>query len=151
MSSYVDQYTSIFAQLEHMGQDAAIPESHKAPILLAVVDANCAIESTAAALGPKKTVSAPGILSRQLFINEYNSKQFSVQPSGRTSRGKYARNNRRKRCGKKSSRPHNPSEMDNMASDDNSNKESPVRAVPAPLQTGKSDVSGARKSFHCGI
>ena len=55
MSSYVDKYTSLFAQLEQMGKDAAIPETHKAPMLLASIDPKCPLESTAAALRTKDT------------------------------------------------------------------------------------------------
>lgn len=53
MSAYIDQYSSLFNQLEQMGKDAAIPESHKAPMLLASIDPKCFLESTAAALRTK--------------------------------------------------------------------------------------------------
>lgn len=38
MSSYIDQYTSLYSKLERMGKDAAVPETYKAPILLASID-----------------------------------------------------------------------------------------------------------------
>lgn len=53
MSTYVDTYTALFSQLERMGKDSAIPESHKAPMLLASIDPSCALESTSAALRTK--------------------------------------------------------------------------------------------------
>lgn len=41
MPKYIHQYASVFNQLERMGKDAAIPESHKAPMLLASIDPEC--------------------------------------------------------------------------------------------------------------
>ena len=32
---YIDEFKLLFAHLERMGDDAAVPESHKAPFLLA--------------------------------------------------------------------------------------------------------------------
>lgn len=51
--SYIDQYTSLFSQLEHMGRDAATKESQKAPMLLTFVDSKYSLESTAAAFCTK--------------------------------------------------------------------------------------------------
>lgn len=53
--AYVDQNTSLFSQLERMGKDAAIPETHKAPMLLASIDPPCPLETTAAVLRTKNT------------------------------------------------------------------------------------------------
>lgn len=53
MSKYVDEYSSLFSQLERMGKDSAIPESHKAPMLLASIDPSSPLEVTAAALRTK--------------------------------------------------------------------------------------------------
>ena len=54
ISEYVEQYTTLFAQLERMGKEAAVPESHKAPMMLASIDPSCSLESTAAALRTKE-------------------------------------------------------------------------------------------------
>jgi hypothetical protein len=37
MFVFVDEFASLFAQLEHMGYDSSVPESHKAPMLLASI------------------------------------------------------------------------------------------------------------------
>jgi hypothetical protein len=46
----MDEFASPFAQLEHMGYDAYVPESHKAPMLLASIPVKSPLEMTAAAL-----------------------------------------------------------------------------------------------------
>lgn len=53
MSSSIDEYSSPFNRLGRMGRDAAIPEGHKAPALLASIDPNRLLESNAAALRAK--------------------------------------------------------------------------------------------------
>jgi gag-polypeptide of LTR copia-type len=50
MSKYIDEFNQLFSQLESMGTDANIPESHKAPLLLASLCTNSSLESTVAAL-----------------------------------------------------------------------------------------------------
>ncbi len=55
MSKYVDEFESLFAQLERMGKDCAVPESHGAPLLLASMGHNSPLESTIAALRMKDT------------------------------------------------------------------------------------------------
>lgn len=54
MSAYIDHYSSLFNQLERMGKDAAIRESHKASMLLESIDPKCFLESTAAGLRNKE-------------------------------------------------------------------------------------------------
>ena len=73
MASYVDQYTSLFSQLERMGKDAAISESHKAPMLLASIDPNCFLESTAAALRTKESSELTWEYVATTLIDEYNA------------------------------------------------------------------------------
>ena len=53
MSKYIDDFTSLFSQLEFMGKNAAIPETHKAPMLLASIDPASEMEVIAAALRTK--------------------------------------------------------------------------------------------------
>jgi gag-polypeptide of LTR copia-type len=37
MATFLDEFGTLFSQLERMSKDAAIPESHKAPMLLATI------------------------------------------------------------------------------------------------------------------
>ena len=50
MAKYVDEFETIFAQLEIMGSSTAIPETFKAPLLLSSIGTNTPLESTVAAL-----------------------------------------------------------------------------------------------------
>lgn len=52
--SYIDQYNSLFSQLERMDKDAAISERHRAPMFFASINSKFSLESTAAALRTKK-------------------------------------------------------------------------------------------------
>lgn len=73
MSERINQFSSLFAQLERMDKDAAIPESHRAPMLLASIDAQCPMESTAAAL---RTKVCDGLTWKYLvttLIDKYNA------------------------------------------------------------------------------
>lgn len=54
MPTYIEQYSSLFSKLESMGKDAAIPKSHKAPMLFASISPRCELESTSAALIQRK-------------------------------------------------------------------------------------------------
>ena len=57
MSKYVDEFEVLFNQLERMGEKVAIPETHKAPLLLASLGHGSALESTVAALRLQDTDS----------------------------------------------------------------------------------------------
>lgn len=74
MSAYIDQYTSLFSKLEIMGKDAAIPKTHKAPILLASIDPNCKLESTAAEIRTKEASELTFHYVVTTFIEEHNSR-----------------------------------------------------------------------------
>lgn len=50
MSTYIDDFDSLFDQLERMGEDTKIPETHKTPLLLASTGNNSPLESTIVAL-----------------------------------------------------------------------------------------------------
>ena len=54
MASYIDRFFSLFSQRERMGKDAAIPECHKAPMLLASTNPESPSELTAAPLRTKE-------------------------------------------------------------------------------------------------
>lgn len=88
MSEYIDQYTSLFAQLERMGKDAAIPESHKAPMLLASIDPDGPLESTAAALRTKEAHELTWEYVATTLIDEYNARSSVGAGSGGTSKNR---------------------------------------------------------------
>ena len=75
MPSYIDQYTSLFTQLERMGKDAAIPESHKAPMLLASINPDSILEPTAAALRTKHLSELTWDYVATNLIHEYNARK----------------------------------------------------------------------------
>ena len=144
MSSYVDQYTSLFSQLERMGKEAAIPESHKAPMLLASIDPSCFLESTAAALRTKETSELSWEYVATTLIDEYNAKTSSgtsTESSGDRLTSKSSKRIRRRNKSKYSSKKSNDS--------DESDIDPTAKAIAAALQTmGK---SGSIKSgnHHC--
>ena len=92
MATYVDQFTSLFSQLERMGEDAAIPESHKAPMLLASIDPSCALESTAAALRTKDIDDLKWDYVATTLIDEYNARQTSSSNSGKGNKNRNRKN-----------------------------------------------------------
>ena len=53
IEKHVDRISSLLAQLERMGPNVAVPETHKGPLLLASVGLDSGFESTAAALRTK--------------------------------------------------------------------------------------------------
>ena len=75
MSAYIDQYASLFSQLERMGKDAAIPESHKAPMLLAPINLDSVLEFTAAVLRTKEVSELTWDFVATTLIDEYNARQ----------------------------------------------------------------------------
>lgn len=50
MAKYVDEFESLFLQLERMGDDTKIPQSHKTLLLLEIMNNSSLIESTVVAL-----------------------------------------------------------------------------------------------------
>lgn len=55
MAMYINEDTSNFSQLEFMGKDAVITESHQAPMILASIEPTCALGAIAAAMWTKNT------------------------------------------------------------------------------------------------
>lgn len=95
MSSYIDKFTSLFSQLERMGKDAAIPETHKAPMLLASIDPQSFLESTAAALRTKDTSELTWDYVATTLIDEYNARESvsnNNNNSGSSSKTKKKKN-----------------------------------------------------------
>ena len=65
-----------------MGKDSAIPESHKAPMLLASIYQTCTLESTAAALRTKDASELSWDYVATTLIDEYNAKSTTANLSG---------------------------------------------------------------------
>lgn len=64
-----------------MGKDDAIPESHKSPMLLALVDPKFFLESTAAALPTKDITEFTWDYITTTLIHEYNDLHVSTPVS----------------------------------------------------------------------
>lgn len=76
-----------------MGKDAAIPETHKAPMLLASIDPNCSLESTAAALRTKEVSELTWDYVATTLIDEYNAREMSKHDGpGSSSKSKKKKN-----------------------------------------------------------
>jgi len=50
MPKFIDEFETLFGQLERMGEKTKVPETHKAPLLLASLGTNSLLENTVAAL-----------------------------------------------------------------------------------------------------
>ncbi len=88
MGKFVDEFESLFSQLERMGEDVKIPETHKGPLLLASIGHGTVLESTVAALRLKDTsdLKWPSITSD--LIQEHmaiRSSQMRGRKSGKNS------------------------------------------------------------------
>lgn len=147
MSSYIDQFTSLFSQLERMGKDAAIPETHKAPMLLASIDPYCSLESTAAALRTKAVSELTWDYVATTLIDEYNAREMS-KPNGSGSSSK----SKKKKNKSKSSNMSSSMESGHDAhSDDDSDIDKTVQAFSAALKSSMgSKSSDSTKCDFCG-
>eukprot|EP00171_Calliarthron_tuberculosum_P004578 IDg4578t1 len=92
MSKYVDEFEGLFAQLERMGKETAIPESHKAPLLLASIGTNSALESTVAALRLKDTSDLTWHAVTADLIQEYKRLKDGSSSSQHKPIEKYNKN-----------------------------------------------------------
>eukprot|EP00171_Calliarthron_tuberculosum_P005278 IDg5278t1 len=120
MASYVDKYASLFSQLGHMGKDAAIPDLHKAPMLLASINLDCVLESTAAALRTNYSAELTWDYVATTLIDEYNARQIPMTDSSRRTR------NRNRRSSKNT-----------------------ARALAVALKGAQNDVPENRRSVQC--
>ena len=125
MTTYVDQYTSLFSQLERMGKDVAIPESRKAPMLLASIDPNSFLESTAAALRKESSEPTWEYVATTL-IDEYSAERSS---------GALGSSSLRVRCKSKDRRKKSKPFVSNMKVDYDSSDMECTRALAAALHT----------------
>ena len=143
ISTYIDQYTSLFSQLECMGKDAAIPESHKASMLLVSIDPNCALESTAADLPTKDSNKLTWDYVTTTLIDEYNAKVSS----GTLSKRKKKRNKSRE--ARSDSTTADVVIQDETEHDSDSDTDTTVRAFAAVLRSLKTDSGDHTKRYHC--
>jgi len=147
MSTYVDQFTSLFSQLERMGKDAAIPESHKAPMLLASIDPNCTLESTAAALRTKEVTELTWDYVATTLIDEYNARLVSSNPVNTNS----AKSKKKKKKSKISTSMSASSHQDEHDDSTDSEIEKTVQAFSAALKSSmSSNTSETSKCEFCG-
>ncbi len=81
MSKYKDEFDQLFSQLETMGDEAKVPESHKAPLLLASLGTNSKMENTAAPLRLTKIEDLTWTSVTADLIQEYEAKNASNRGS----------------------------------------------------------------------
>lgn len=55
MTTYVDEFETLFGQLDWMGADTEIPKKHKAPLLLASMGNNSPVKNNASPLPAEDT------------------------------------------------------------------------------------------------
>lgn len=147
MSTYIDQFTSLFSQLERMGKDAAIPESHKAPMLLASIDPNCTLESTAAALRTKEASELTWDYVATTLIDEYNARLVSSDTINTSS----AKSKKKKRKSKITSSMSASTQQDDHDDSTDSEIEKTVQAFSAALKSSMSHkTSDTSKCEFCG-
>ena len=151
MSVYVDQYTSLFSQLERMGKDAAIPETHKAPMLLASIDPKCSLESTAAALRTKDVSELTWDYVATTLIDEYNAKQVSGSLNDRPGHNRNRRKTKRNKKGNADSYKSSANARESDDTDDGSDIETMARALAVALKSGKSDRGIQNSRHHCSF
>jgi hypothetical protein len=77
---FVDEFASQVPQLERMGSDSSVPESHKAPMLLAWIPVKPPLESTAAALRAKDMSELTWVSVSTILIDEQTA--FKARSGG---------------------------------------------------------------------
>lgn len=140
MSTYIEHYTALFSQLERMGADAAIPEMHKAPMLLASIDPTCPLESTAAALRTKEVSELTWDYVATTLIDEYNAKQSNITSS----------ESRRQRWRKKKKGANVPSHTSQTMNEetDTTDMDPAARAFTVALKSMKNN---GNTRYHCSF
>jgi hypothetical protein len=71
ISVFADEFASQVPQLERMGSDASVPESHKATILLASIPVKSPLETTAAAPRTKDMSELTWASVSTILVNEH--------------------------------------------------------------------------------
>jgi gag-polypeptide of LTR copia-type len=94
MAKFIDEYCSLFSQLERMGKDAAIPETHKAPMLLAAIPVDSPLEVTAAALRTKDVAELTWEFVTTTLIDETESRSMRTSGTNGATSFRGRRNNK---------------------------------------------------------
>ena len=126
MSKYIDEYTALFSQLEFMGKSVAIPDAHKAPMLLASIDPTSEMESIAAALRTKDAEELTWEFVSTTLIDEFRARRRPFSKS--TMSGKRKKKNKDKR-----NVPYFNNHDDESSSDEASSIQIATRALAAAL------------------
>eukprot|EP00171_Calliarthron_tuberculosum_P002471 IDg2471t1 len=82
MAKFIDEFSSLFSKLDRMGEDAAIPESHKAPMLLVSIPVESPLELTAAALRTKDVEELTWEYVAFTLIDESRARKRRAEASG---------------------------------------------------------------------
>lgn len=115
MPEYVDLFASLSLQLDRTGEDGAIPESHKAPMLRPSADPKFSWASTATAL-TIKAISELTSDSMAITVNdEYSARQMRSRISGWLAIQKNKNKSDSYFCGQ--SRSANSDDIDDNTSD----------------------------------
>jgi len=130
MSKYIDQYTALFSQLEFMGKTVAVPDAHRAPMLLASIDPTSELEPIAAALRTKDADDLTWDYVATTLIDEYNARHKAGNKPRKSDKRK------RKNKGKQNSVDVND-DGDRSSSDESDNIQMAARALAAALDNLK--------------
>lgn len=120
-----------------MGTDASIPETHKAPMLLACINSNFSFEPTAAELRTKTVTELTWDYVATTLIDEFNAKQVSASLPGTVPRTRNRRRNNIKggsRSGTGVSNGANNGPKDDGNSEELSDLETTTPALAAALK-----------------
>ena len=142
MSRYIDEYVTLFSQLEFMGKDIAVPEAHKAPMLLASIDPDSDMESIAAALRTKDAKELTWEYVTTTMIDEFNSKNKSEGKAKKHGKKKFKHRVPRHQV---ASTVHE----DGSSSDGSVDVNKAARAFAAALNGNRSRSSSTRSDVIC--
>lgn len=146
MAKVVDEYSTVFPQLERMGKEAAIPESHKAPMFLASVNPSSHLEVTVADLRRKDIADLPWDYVATKLIDEYNAKHV-ISGSKRATR--FSRKSRKNKRSINNAGSMGRDSEPNEESDSGSDVESTVNALAMGLKNIKSGHASSSETLHC--
>lgn len=142
MAKYIDEYTALFSQLEFMGKEVAIPETHKAPMLLASIDPSSDMEPIAAALRTKNADELTWEYVATTLIDEHNSRQSSCLKADKGAK--------RKKNRKQTSRRRDFKTDDgNSTGDESVDIDAAAKVLAAAMNDRVSEDRKRSSSAHC--
>ena len=142
MSRYIDDYATLFGQLEFMGKDVAIPDAHKAPMLLASVDPSSDMESISAALRTKDANELTWEYVTTTMIDEYNARHKLKPMSNKKGRRKSRRKLRRHQLA-------SATDDDDSSIDESIDEKRATRVLAAALHGTKKRSQKSRSEIMC--